>query len=66
MNGTLTAVSYMFIGNVPLPLPHMPWWPMLMPLSAVNMTRVSSSMPRASSLSSTLPIFSSIADMAAK
>ena len=65
-NGTLTAESYIFIGNVPLPFPQTPCCPMLIPLSAVKRITVLSASPCSSTASSSLPICSSIALIAAK
>jgi hypothetical protein len=66
MHGTLTEVSYMFCGRVPLPLPQMPWWPQFIPLSPMNTTSVLWASPCASSSASTRPIAASIALTAAK
>ena len=65
MHGTLTDVSYMFCGRVPLPLPQMPWWPQFMPLSLMKITSVLSREP-ARSISRALADAASIAVIAAK
>lgn len=64
--GTLTELSYMFCGKVPLPFPQMPWWPQLNPLSLEKTTRVLSVSPCSASVSSTLPMPVSIAVTEAK